>query len=109
MTKRSQKLTATKTDLSNFVTIVFAEDMQRAVEYESLLKDNDIKVTIKEQDSSSLDMSGIAVMVPEQSLDEAHAIIESQNMYNDFYDLVDDDESFGDGDDFYDDHFDDEY
>ena len=109
MAKRSQKLTATKTDSANFVTIVFAEDTKQAVEYESLLKDNDIKVTIKEQDGSSPEMSGIAVMVPEQSLDEAHAIIESQNMYDDFCDLMGDNESFDDGDDFYDDHFGDEY
>ena len=109
MARRSQKLTATKTDLANFVTVVFAEDMQCAAEYESLLKDNDIKVTIKEKDDSSFDISGIAVMVPEQSLDEAHAIIESQNMYDDFCDLISDDESFNDGEDFYDDHFDEEY
>ena len=67
------------------------------------------KVTIKEQDNSSLEILGIAVMVPEQSLDEAHAIIESQNTYDDFCDLIGDDESFDNGDDIYDDQFNDEY
>ena len=114
MAKRSQKLTVTKTDLANFVTVVFAEDMQRAAEYESLLKDNNIKAAIKEQDHSTPDRSDIAVMVPEQFLDEAHAIIESQNMYDDFCDLMGDNESLQDfdedeEDDFYDDRLDDEY
>ena len=113
MVKRSQNLTATKTDTVNFVTVVFAEDSQRASEYESLLKDNNIKVTIKETDDSSLNIPGIAVMVPEQCLDEAHVIIESQNMHDDFCDSLGDEDSFEDFDDnedgFYSDNFDDEY
>ena len=31
------------------------------------------------------DSSGVAIMVPEDSLDEAHVVIESQDAYDDFY------------------------
>ncbi len=38
-------------------------------------------------------------MVPEDFLDEAHVIIESQNAYDDFYDYTVEDEENGDFDD----------
>ena len=41
---------------------------------------------------------GIAVMVPEDSLDEAHVVIESQDAYDDFYDLALEDEEDNDFD-----------
>ena len=35
-----------------------------------------------------MDSKAIAVMVPEDSLDEAHVVIESQDAYDDFYDFA---------------------
>ena len=45
-------------------------------------------------------------MVSEEFLDEAHVIIESQQTYDDFYDLTSEDESEADFDgDFFEDDF----
>ena len=100
MAKRPQKnrkggSRATSTNLPELVTVTFAEDMEQAKEYETLLKANGIPATIKEQRRESADIKGVAITVPEDYLDEAHVVIESQDAYNDFYDfaLEDEDES----------------
>ncbi|MGA1979365.1 MAG: DUF2007 domain-containing protein [Sedimentisphaerales bacterium] len=95
MAKRPQKSQKSRTNLPELVTITFAEDMEQAKEYETLLEANGIPATIKEQTGESADINGIAVMVPEDYLDEAHVVIESQDAYDDFYDftLEDEDES----------------
>jgi hypothetical protein len=81
--------------------------MEQAKEYETLLAANGIPATIKEQSGESADTNGIAVMVPEESLDEAHVVIESQDAYDDFYDFAlegeDEDEGDFDGELFEDD------
>jgi hypothetical protein len=68
--------------------------MEQAKEYETLLEANGIPATIKEQGGED----GIAVMVPEDYLDEAHVVIESQDAYDDFYDFALEDEDEGDFD-----------
>lgn len=103
MAKRPQKSRKSQTNLQEFVIVTFAEDMEQAKEYETLLEANDIPTTIREQgkesaDSSATDTKGIAVMVPEDYLDEAHVIIESQDAYDDFYDFALEDEDEGDFD-----------
>jgi len=45
-------------------------------------------------------------MVPEEFLDEAHVIIETQHAYDDFYDFAMEDEDNGE---FGDDYFEDDY
>jgi hypothetical protein len=72
--------------------------MDQAKEYESLLKVNDIPTIIKEQIDPSMSGKGIALMVPEDCLDEAHVVIESQDAYDDFYDFALDDEDEGEFD-----------
>lgn len=98
MTKRSHKTQKTQTKLQELVTVTFAEDSKQARDYETLLKVNDIPAIIKEQnqDGKLTDAKGIAVMVPEDFLDEAHVVIESQNTYDDFYDIALEDEDNGD-------------
>jgi hypothetical protein len=98
MTKRSQKSQKSQTNLPELVTVTFAEDMEQAKEYETLLAANGIPATIKEQGKGSADTDGIAVMVPEDYLDEAHVVIESQDAYDDFYDFALEDEDEGDFD-----------
>jgi hypothetical protein len=102
MAKRPKKSQKSQTNLQSsrwlapeLVIVTFAEDMEQAKEYETLLEANGIPTTIKEQGEESADTKGIAVMVPEDHLDEAHVVIESQNAYDDFYDfaLEDEDES----------------
>ncbi|MFB0525302.1 MAG: hypothetical protein ACETVZ_07150, partial [Phycisphaerae bacterium] len=67
-------------------------------EYETLLRVNDIPAVIREQVDPSVSSKGIAVMVPEDFLDEAHVVIESQDAYDDFYDFALEDEEEADFD-----------
>jgi len=87
MTKRSKKIQKTQSQLQGLVVAALTKDAEQAREYETLLKVNDIPVTISEQEESIGDKD-IAVMVPEDYLDEAHVIIESQDAYDDFYDFT---------------------
>lgn len=92
MTKRSKKSQKSQSNLQDFVVVTFIEDLEQAKEYENLLKTNDIPAVINEQDEQSGGTKGIAVMVPEDFLDEAHVVIESQDAYDDFYDFALEDE-----------------
>ncbi len=81
-----------KTGLGEMVMVTFVEDLEQAKEYEALLKNNDIPAMVKEQESESENSNEIAILVPEDCLDEAHVVIESQDAYDDFYDFsVDED------------------
>ncbi|MBN2312954.1 MAG: hypothetical protein JXM79_03425, partial [Sedimentisphaerales bacterium] len=78
----------------------------QAKEYKSLLEASDITAIIREQGEQVIGSPEIAVMVPEEYIDEAHVVIESQHAYDDFYDFAmeGEDESDFDGD-FLDDDF----
>lgn len=80
--------------LKDLVALTLLSDVDQAREYETLLKLNDIPAIIKEQVGPNGEDKGVAVMVPEDCLDEAHVVIESQDAYDDFYDyaLEDDDD-----------------
>ncbi len=107
MSRRSKKVNKSHVSLEGYVVAVFAEDTGQALEYKHLLDNNDIPVVISEQDNvEDEETSEIAVMVPEEYVDEAHVIIESQQAYDDFYDFALDDDS---DEDFDADLFDDEY
>ena len=88
MVNRHNKKRSTRTPLKEFVTVAFAEDMDLAKQYKKLLTDDDIPAVIKSQSESSSGFPGIAVMVPEDHLDEAHVLIESQGAYTDFYEMA---------------------
>ena len=106
MSKRSKKTNKAHANLEGYVVVAFAEDTGQAREYKQLLNNNDIPAVISEQEEQTLHTTEIAVMVPEEYIDEAHVVIESQQAYDDFYDFAleeDGDEDFGD------DFFDDEY
>jgi len=98
MAKRSKKSQKTQVNLQEFVIVASTEDLEQAKEYETLLKNNDIPAITKEQHEESANAKSIAVMVPEDFLDEAHVVIESQDAYDDFYDLALEDEDKGDFD-----------
>lgn len=106
MAKRTPKAQKSQPELQEFVVVTFAKDLEQARDYETLLKTNDIPAIIKEQDEQSTNTKNITVMVPEDFLDEAHVIIESQDAYDDFYDFALEDE---DDDDFDSDLFEDEF
>ncbi|MHC4641377.1 MAG: putative signal transducing protein [Planctomycetota bacterium] len=106
MAKRSKKNQKSQSDLQDFVVVTCVEDTEQAKEYLTLLKANDIPAVINEQYEQSNGTKGIAVMVPEDFLDEAHVVIESQDAYDDFYDFSLEDET---DDDFGSDLFEDEF
>lgn len=111
MAKRSKKRQKSETNLQEFVVVTFAEDMEQAKEYETLLEANGIPAAIKKQsgESADADADGIAVMVPEDYLDEAHVVIESQDAYDDFYDFALEDNDEEDEDDFDSELFEDDF
>ena len=106
MAKRSKKGQRSQAKLQGYVVVAFADDLEQAREFKSLLEVNDVSAIISEQKEPSLSSKEIAVMVPEDFLDEAHVIIESQQAYDDFYDYALEDEDNGDfSDDLFEDDF----
>ena len=106
MAKRSKKVHRSQAKLQGYVVVAFADDLEQAREFKSLLEVNDVSAVISEQKEAALGSKEIAVMVPEDCLDEAHVIIESQQAYDDFYDYALDE---GDSGDFDDDLFEDDF
>lgn len=92
MVRHSQKGQKGQTKVEELVFVTFADDMEQARDYETLLKNNEIPAMIREQRDESTEQMRIALLVPEEFVDEAHVIIESQDAYDDFYDLAFDDE-----------------
>ncbi|MBA7705439.1 hypothetical protein ES703_114269 [subsurface metagenome] len=92
MAKRSKKNHKSQVKVKDFVVVTLVEDLEQARDYETLLKTNDIPAIINEQDEQEISAKAIAVMVPEDFLDEAHVVIESQDAYDDFYDFALEDE-----------------
>ncbi len=99
MAKRSKKGHRSQAKMQGYVVVTFAENMEQAREYKTLLEVNDVSAIINEQEEQALGSNEIAVMVPEDFLDEAHVIIESQNAYDDFYDYSLEEEEEDDFDD----------
>jgi len=106
MAKRPKKTEKSQAKLQDFVIVTVAEDLEQAKDRETLLKNNDIPAVVKEQADESMDTNGFAIMVPEECLDEAHVVIESQDAYDDFYDFALEDEE---NDDFDTDIFEDDF
>ena len=98
MAKQPKKTQRSQAKLQDFVIVTFVEDLEQAKEREALLRNNDIPAVVKQQDEESTDTKGIAIMVPEEFLDEAHVVIESQDAYDDFYDYAVEDEEEADFD-----------
>ncbi|MHC4617907.1 MAG: hypothetical protein ACYTEQ_09160 [Planctomycetota bacterium] len=96
MAKRPKKNQKSQVEVQDLVLVAVVEDIEQARDCETLLKNNDIPAIVRQQDGDSTETGGFAVMVPEEFLDEAHVVIESQDAYDDFYDLAMDDEEEGD-------------
>ncbi len=103
MANRRKRKETRQNSLKEFVTVAFAEDMELAKQYKKLLNDEDIPAAVRSRPDAAGAFPGIAVMVPEDHIDEAHVLIESQGAYNDFYDMV-----FHDDDEYRPDDFDDD-
>ncbi len=107
MAKHTKKAEKNRSNVQGFVIAALTKDMEQAKEYETMLKVNDIPAIITEPNEHSIDDEDIAVMVPEDCLDEAHVVIESQDAYDDFYDFAsEEDEDISNEDDlFFEDEF----
>ena len=81
-------------NVRDYVTVIFAGDVEQARQYQEVLRTNEIPAVIKKDAAGGMGSQGVAVMVPEDFLDEAHVLIESRSAYDDFYDLA-----FEDGED----------
>jgi hypothetical protein len=92
MARRAKKRTKVGQKVQDYVAVAFARDETEAREYEALLASDNIPATIKQQVDADTDSEGYAVMVPEEFVDEAYVIIESQDAYDDFYDSTVDEE-----------------
>ncbi len=75
------------------VVVATASTMDEAKETETLLKNNEIPAMVKERPNEFGEGFHFAVYVSEDMADEAHVVIESQDAYDDFYDLGLNDES----------------
>ena len=90
---REGKANCKAADVKEFVTVAFAEDMELARQYQELLEDNEITAKVKRQPNmAESGFSDIAIMVPEESLDEAHALISERASYDDFFEMAFDDQ-----------------
>ncbi len=106
MTKRMDKNGSGQAKVKDLVVVTLLGDGEQGREYETLLRLNDIPAVLKEQFDPSGENKGFAIMVPEDFLDEAHVVIESQDAYDDFYDFALDEEEDLDFDaDVFDDEF----
>ena len=75
--------------VKEYVTVAFAEDLELAREYERLLAEHEIPAVVKSQKRQEEgDFSGVAVMVPEEYLDEAYVLISQEASYDDFFDAA---------------------
>ncbi len=72
--------------LSAYVTAAIAEDMSLAREYVDILSKSGITAVSATQQGYSSEVIGVAVMVPERSLEQAQEIIESQQQFDIFLD-----------------------
>ncbi len=106
MEKRMDKNDNGQAKVKDLVVVTLLGDMEQAREYETLLRLNDIPAVVREQLDPSGENKGYTIMVPEDFLDEAHVVIESQDAYDDFYDFALDDEDEAEFDaDLFDDEF----
>jgi transposase len=88
MAKRPKKAQKTQVGPEGYVIVAFSDNSEQAKEYEILLKSENIPVVIKQNDEKENESGSIVIMVPEDYLDEANVVIESQDAYDDFYDFV---------------------
>ncbi len=92
MDKHPKKGNKGNLKVKEYVVVAFVDDMEQAKEYETLLRLNDIPAVIREQLDGGSEGKAAAIMVPEDFLDEAHVVIESQDAYDDLCDYTMDEE-----------------
>lgn len=92
MNEHPRRSSKGNTKVKEYVVVAFVDDMEQAREYETLLRLNDIPALIKEQLDGGADGKAVSILVPEDFLDEAHVVIESQDAYDDLCEFTMDDQ-----------------
>jgi hypothetical protein len=76
-----------KSSLKDYVTVAFAEDLELARQHKQMLEENGIPSVVKPPEGDSGSSPGIAVLVSEEDLDQAHDLIASQASFEEFFDV----------------------
>jgi len=79
--------------MQELVVVATSSSLDEAKDCETLLKTNDIPAMVKERQNEFGEGTHFAVYVPDDMVDEAHVVIESQDTYYDFFDLGLDEEN----------------
>ena len=95
----------TRDGAHEYIIVAVAQNWEHAKDYEVTLKSNNIPAVLKNDDESSTENPGFAVMVPKDRLEEAEIVIESKDAEDDFYDSLTEDEYEDDFDDDISDYF----
>ncbi|MDH7598462.1 MAG: hypothetical protein QHH07_02340 [Sedimentisphaerales bacterium] len=85
----------------DYVMVTAVEDWEQAYQIQQMLQDHEIPATIKEHQGLG-DQPSWAVMVPEEYLDEAHVIVESESSYQDPYQWDEEDQQIDGFEDLFD-------
>ena len=109
MAEHKNETDSKKTALAEYVNVAIAEDVELAREYQDVLNNSDIPSLLRTQRAGDAEILGVAVMVPEDTCEQAITIIEAQQALDDFLDVAfnsdgDDDNDYFD--DFEDDNID---
>lgn len=79
--------------MQELVVVATSSSLDEAKDCETLLKTNDIPAMVKERANEFGEGFHYAVYVPDDMVDEAHVVIESQDAYDDFYEFGLDEET----------------
>lgn len=93
--KNRSRQSATDPKDREFAIVTVMEEWEQANQIRDLLKEHQIPVQIRRQEGFGGEPPW-AVLVPEERLDEAHVIIESQSGYEDLYEMDGDEDQIDD-------------
>lgn len=88
MAKKSKKSGKGATKTKDYIVVTIAQTEEEAKNYQTLLKNDDIPALIRRQQPEEFDTGGFTVMVPEEYADEAYVIVESNDTYDDYFDMT---------------------
>ncbi len=78
-----------KLSVEDYVAVAFAEDLDLAQHYKQLLAESEIPAAVRRSPSpGGSAFSDIAVMVPEEYIEEAYAVIASESEHEDFFKML---------------------
>jgi hypothetical protein len=88
-----------KTSQKNYTTIALAEDVDLARDYVEMLRSNEIPAKFH-ANNDIVQGSRVAIMVPDDMVEQAQSLIQARCSGPDFYDYIYDDSSAGKNEEF---------